>query len=241
MDRPAGMEMHHGYNNAAEIPQPVSGKVLVVYRELREVQPYARALEAAGAEPVLAKARTGLGMGSAGGILLTGGDDVNPKLYGENAAPETESPDDERDAVEAALIDEALKRDLPLLAICRGLQILNVRLGGSLIQHLPGAERHVRRTPDRGLPAHRVSITPGTKLAAIAGRETWEVNSRHHQAIARLGRGLQVSARDTDDGTIEAIEYRDRRYVLAVQWHPENQAVDDPEQRKLFQSFAASL
>lgn len=218
-----------------------SRKVLVVYREISEVQPYARALEAAGAEPVLEEARAGLQIGSAGGLLLTGGDDVNPQLYGENARPETEPPDDERDAVEAALIDEALTRDLPLLAICRGLQILNVRLGGTLIQHLPTAARHVRRTPDRGLPAHGVAIQPGTRLAAIAQRESWQVNSRHHQAIARLGGGLRVSAVDPEDNTIEAIEYPERRYVVAVQWHPENQAPQDPEQRKLFQSFVAAL
>ena len=219
----------------------MSPKVLVVYREISEVQPYARALEAAGAEPLLEEARTGLEIGQACGLLLTGGGDVDPALYGETAGPETEPPDTDRDAVEAALIDEALTRDLPLLAICRGLQILNVHLGGTLVQHLPRAEHHVRRTPDRSLPAHRVSIEPGTLLASIAQRETWEVNSRHHQAVARLGGGLRVCARDPEDGTVEAIELPMRRYVLAVQWHPENQAPEDPEQRNLFRSFAAAL
>ncbi len=151
------------------------------------------------------------------------------------SAPEV--PDKERDAAEAALIDEALARDVPVLAICRGMQILNVHLGGSLIQHLPTAARHVRRTPDRGLPAHSVIIEPGTMLAGIAKKESWEVNSRHHQAVARLGKGLQ----DAEDGTIEGIELPGRRYVLAVQWHPENQQPDDPEQRKLFASFAQAL
>lgn len=216
-------------------------KVLVVYRELSAVEPYARAMEAAGVEPVLEEARPGLTMGKCRGLLLTGGGDVDPALYGETAAPETEAPDPDRDAAEAALIDEVLSRDLPLLAICRGMQILNVRLGGSLVQHLPGAAHHVRRTPDRSLPAHRVSIEPGTMLADIAGRETWEVNSRHHQAVARLGSGLRICATDPDDGTVEAIELPARRFVLAVQWHPENQASKDPEQRKLFQSFAAAL
>ena len=78
-------------------------------------------------------------------------------------------------------------------------------------------------------------------LADIAQRATWDVNSRHHQAVARLGRGVRVSARDPEDGTVEAIELPGKRYVVAVQWHPENQAVDDPEQRKLFDSFAAAL
>jgi putative glutamine amidotransferase len=205
------------------------------------VGPYARAIEAVGAEPLLREARPGLKIGSCGGLLLTGGSDVDPSLYGETPSPETEPPDPDRDAAEAALIDEALARDLPLLAICRGMQILNVHLGGSLIQHLPTAARHVRRTADKSLPAHRVAIEPDTLLSIIAGRETWEVNSRHHQAVARLAPEMLVSARDPEDGTIEAIELPRRRFVLAVQWHPENQAPGDSGQRKLFESFAAAL
>jgi len=151
------------------------------------------------------------------------------------------NPDPERDAAEAALVDEALARDVPLLGICRGMQILNVHLGGSLVQHLPTAARHVCRTSDRSLPAHSVAIEPGSLLASIANRAKWEVNSRHHQAVSRVANGLRVSARDPEDGTVEAIELPARRYVLAVQWHPENQAMTDPEQRRLFQSFAAAL
>jgi gamma-glutamyl-gamma-aminobutyrate hydrolase PuuD len=215
--------------------------ILLVYRELSEAQPYARAIEAAGAEPRLEEALPGLEIGRSHGILLTGGGDVAPAMYGESAGPETEPPDPGRDAVEAGLIDEALVRNLPLLAICRGMQILNVRLGGSLIQHLPNAERHVRRTPDRSMPAHKVVIEQGTMLASIAQCATWDVNSRHHQAVARLGKGLRICARDAEDGTIEAIEFPGRRYVLGVQWHPENQAPMDPEQARLFQSFVAAF
>ena len=219
----------------------MSERVLVVYRESSDVQPYARAIESVGAEPVLEEVRTGLRIGPCCGLLLTGGGDVDPALYGEIASPETDPPDPERDAVEAALIDEALARDLPLLGICRGMQLLNVHLGGSLVQHLPTVGRHVRRTSDRGLPAHRVVIEPGSMLASIAHRQMWEVNSRHHQAVARLASGFKVCASDPEDGTVEAIELPARRYVLAVQWHPENQASNDPEQRNLFQSFAAAL
>jgi putative glutamine amidotransferase len=219
----------------------VSAKVLVVYRKASEAEPYARAIATAAVRPRLEEARPGLKIGECSGLLLTGGNDVNPVLYGETALRETQPPDDERDASEAALIDEALDRDLPLLAICRGMQMLNVRLGGSLIQHLAGVAHHVRRTPDKGLPAHRVVIEPGTLLARIAHSETWEVNSRHHQAVARCGSGLRVCATDPEDGVIEAIELPGRRYVLAVQWHPENQASEDPEQRTLFQSFADAL
>ena len=218
-----------------------SARVLVVYRESAEVQPYARAIESVGAVPVLGEARSGLTIGSCCGLLLTGGGDVDPSLYGETRSPETEPPDPERDAVEAALIDEALARDLPVLGICRGMQLLNVHLGGSLVQHLSTAERHVRRTPDRSLPAHRVAIEPGSMLASIAGCDTWQVNSRHHQAVARLASGFRVSASDPEDGTVEAIELPSRRYVLAVQWHPENQAPNDSAQRNLFQSFALAL
>jgi putative glutamine amidotransferase len=219
----------------------LSASVLVVYRELSAVEPYAKAMENAGLQPVLEEACEGLKIDKCSGLLLTGGTDVDPARYGEPAAPETDTPDKQRDAAEAALIDEALARDVPVLAICRGMQILNVHLGGSLIQHLPSAARHVRRTPDRGLPAHRVVIEPGTMLASIAHKESWEVNSRHHQAVARLGNGLRVCAKDAEDGTIEGIELPGRRYVLAVQWHPENQQADDPEQRKLFASFAQVL
>ena len=220
---------------------PVTSKVLVIYREAADAEPYARAIEAVGAEPLLEEARPGLKIGSCRGLLLTGGSDVDPLLYGETPSPETEPPDSERDTAEAALIDEVFARDLPLLAICRGMQILNVHLGGSLVQHLATATRHVRRTPDKSLPAHRVAIEPGTLLASIAGSETWEVNSRHHQAVARIAPGMRVCARDPEDGTIEAIELPLRSFVLAVQWHPENQAPKDSGQRSLFESFAAAL
>ena len=220
---------------------PVTKKVLVVYRKAADVEPYACAIEAVGVAPLLQEARPGLKIGPCGGLLLTGGSDVDPLLYGETRSPETEPPDPDRDAAEGALIDEALARDLPLLAICRGMQILNVHLGGSLVQHLPTAARHVRRTADKSLPAHRVEIEHGTLLSSIARSESWEVNSRHHQAVARIAPGMRVCARDPEDGTIEAIELPVRRFVLAVQWHPENQAPGNGSQRNLFESFAATL
>jgi gamma-glutamyl-gamma-aminobutyrate hydrolase PuuD len=215
--------------------------VLVVYRDRSAVVPYAAAVDAAGAQPRLEEAKSGIRLGECAGLLLTGGTDVDPAMYGEVRAPETEPPDQERDSLEAALIGEALARDIPLLAICRGMQILNVARGGSLVQHLPGAARHVRRTPDRALAAHSVSIEPGTLLAEVAQQSSWEVNSRHHQAIARLGAGLRICARDPEDGTVEAVDLPGRRFVLAVQWHPEDQAPCDAEQRKLFQRFCAAL
>lgn len=187
------------------------------------------------------EALAGLHLEDNAGLLLTGGSDVEPRLYGEEPAPETQQPDRVRDEVERLLIDEALQRDVPLLAICRGLQILNVHLGGSLFQHLPTATRHERRTPDRGMPAHSVSVIDGTLLSDIAKRATWEVNSRHHQAIKDPGTRLKISATDPVDGVVEAAELPGRKFVLGVQWHPENQVPADREQLKLFTRFAQSL
>jgi len=174
-------------------------------------------------------------------LVLVGGNDVDPARYGENRQPETEEPDSERDTAEFSLVAQALERDLPVLAICRGLQVLNVFHGGSLIQHLHPPERHQRTDIDRSLPVHAVTIHPDTLLSAIAGTRTWQVNSRHHQAVRAVGQGLRVSAVDAEDGTVEALERPDKPFVLAVQWHPEDQAPRDPAQARIFQSFGAAL
>lgn len=206
-----------------------------------ESQPYEEALRAAGIEPVLISPDSAIPQGTSG-LLLMGGSDVNPALYGEARHAETQESDDARDELECALIRDTLARDLPLLAICRGVQILNVQHGGTLVQHLDSTERHRRRTEDRGLPAHQVEIVPGTRLAFIAGNtRTWDVNSRHHQAIERLGEGLLISARDPEDGIIEAVERPDKRFVVGVQWHPENMSPVDDRQARLFQAFAEAL
>jgi gamma-glutamyl-gamma-aminobutyrate hydrolase PuuD len=212
-----------------------------------DTAPYEAAVRYVGGEPVVIAADTqpstiGELLDAAGGVLLMGGDDVNPRLYGEEAGPHTEPPDSHRDTIELALLHEAMHRDLPMLAICRGMQLLNVRLGGSLVQHLPSVERHVRRTPDRGAPAHTVRIESGSLLARIAGESlSWDVNSRHHQGIAQLGARLRVSARDPEDGVIEAIERPDRRFCLGVQWHPENQCATDSRHADLFRAFVAAF
>jgi putative glutamine amidotransferase len=176
------------------------------------------------------------------GLMLMGGSDVNPIRYGEQRRAETDEPDDLRDELELALIAEALHRDLPVLAICRGLQILNVQHGGTLLQHLEPVERHRIRTKDLSLPAHSIDIEPGTALSQVAHEHRqWDVNSRHHQAAARVGAGLRVSARHPDDGVIEALERPDKRFVVAVQWHPENQSAVSEEQARLFRAFARAL
>jgi putative glutamine amidotransferase len=221
--------------------QVVNKKVLVIYREADRVAPYRDALLAAGLNPVLREANHPLSLGDSGGLLLTGGSDVDPKLYGETRQAETEPPDEERDALESSLVEEALARDLPILAICRGLQILNVSQGGTLIQHLDPLHRHERTDVSREMPVHPVTIQPDTLLCNISGTATWQVNSRHHQAVRTVAGNLRVSAFDPDDRTIEALEHPERRFVLAVQWHPEDQARIDPGQFKIFQSFGAAI
>jgi putative glutamine amidotransferase len=203
--------------------------------------PYEKALRAAGIEPVLIEPGSEIPSDTCG-LLLMGGSDVNPARFGETRHSETDSPDDARDDLECALIEDFLRRDRPILAICRGIQILNVQQGGTLVQHLDSTEHHRVRTADRGLPAHKVEVVPGTELAAITGEPlTLDVNSRHHQAIAEPGEGLRVSARDPEDGTIEAVERPDKRFVVGVQWHPENQSPTDERQARLFRAFAAAL
>jgi gamma-glutamyl-gamma-aminobutyrate hydrolase PuuD len=203
--------------------------------------PYEEALRGAGIEPILIHPGAPISEG-ASGLLLMGGTDVNPVRFGQAPQINTETPDDARDSLECTLIEDFLAHDLPVLAICRGVQILNVQHGGTLIQHLDATPHHRVKTEDKGLPAHRVEIAPGTKLAAIAGEPpTMEVNSRHHQAIGRIGEGLRVSAHDPEDGTIEAVERPDKRFVIGVQWHPENMSASDERQARLFQTFAAAL
>jgi putative glutamine amidotransferase len=216
-------------------------QALVIYRNADKVAPYRDALLAAGVNPVLQDANRPLSLIGFDGLVLTGGPDVDPKLYGETRHAETDQPDSERDEVEASLLKEALALDLPVLAICRGLQILNVSQGGTLVQHLHPPQRHQRTDTRRDHPVHAVSIEPGTLLAHIAGKNTWQVNSRHHQAVKKLARNLRVSAVDAQDGIIEALEHPEKRFVLAVQWHPEDQALVDPGQLEIFRRFGAAV
>lgn len=216
-------------------------QVLLMYREPDRLPPYETAAAAAGLAYSSQLPSSSLTLQDASGLILLGGTDVNPALYGEEPHPETDPPDIERDTAEMALLWEALERDLPVLAICRGHQLMNVCLGGSLIQHIPNPDRHRQRNSDAALPAHEIAIEPGTLLSKIAGTKTWSVNSRHHQAIRVLGQGLRVAAVDPEDGTIEAVDMPDHRFVLGVQWHPEDQLTRFPEQLQLFRAFASAL
>jgi putative glutamine amidotransferase len=154
------------------------------------------------------------------GLVVTGGVDVDPALYGAEYHPEMAGTRPERDRAEAALVDGALERDLPLLAICRGSQLLNVLRGGDMIQHLdeePAADVHGNGA---GITVqHQLAVKRGSRLAALVGEST-AVESEHHQGFGRIGDGLEEVAW-APDGTVEALEDPNRRFALAVIWHPE--------------------
>ena len=154
------------------------------------------------------------------GVVFSGGADVDPSRYGADPHPETDTPQTRRDAGEMALLQAALERDMPVLAICRGFQLLNVARGGDLIQHLPeeiGHDDH-KQVPGE-FAVHPVEVKEGTRLASIVG-ESSEVTSHHHQALGRLGKGLVETAWAVD-GTLEAVEDPSQRFTVGVQWHPE--------------------
>jgi putative glutamine amidotransferase len=154
------------------------------------------------------------------GMLFPGGADLDPELYEQDPHDETFGVDSERDQAELTLLEEALARDMPVLAVCRGSQVLNVARGGDLQQHLPdvvGDERH-KHAPGT-FSDHDVTVEAGTRLAALVGERAL-VKSHHHQGFGRIGVGLRVAAR-AEDGTIEAVEDPELRFAVGVLWHPE--------------------
>jgi putative glutamine amidotransferase len=165
------------------------------------------------------------------GLILSGGADLDPELYGEEAHEATFGVDPARDQAELLLLKAALDRDMPVLAICRGSQVLNVALGGDLEQHIPdqlGHEGH-KETPG-AFSEHAVELDPDTHLAEVLG-DRIEIKSHHHQGFRRLGKGLREAAH-ADDGTLEAVEDPSRRFALGVLWHPEA-----GEDRRLFEAL----
>jgi putative glutamine amidotransferase len=158
------------------------------------------------------------------GLMLAGGADIDPGSYGEPAHPQTIDTVPERDAFEIALTRAAVERDLPVLGICRGMQLINVALGGTLLQHLPehlGHEDHRRVLGSFDGADHDVELDQGSLAALAAGEVAHATKSHHHQGVDRLGEGLKVTGHSTLDGLVEAVELADRRFVLGVQWHPE--------------------
>jgi putative glutamine amidotransferase len=158
------------------------------------------------------------------GLVLAGGADIDPAVYGERAHPETVDTVPERDRFEITLVRAAIERDLPVLGICRGMQLINVAYGGTLLQHLPerfGHHEHLRVVGTFDGADHDVDLIEGSLAARAAGETHHATKSHHHQGVDRLGEGLQISGSSSMDGLPEAIEMPDRRFVLGVQWHPE--------------------
>ena len=163
-------------------------------------------------------------LSGADGLLLLGGEDVAPERYGETDRC-CERINLQRDAFELVLLRSALRKELPILGICRGVQILAVALGGTLRQDLPaelsrGRSRVIHRGPRRTDSRHRIAVEKGTTLSRLIGRDALLVNSHHHQAVRAMPPRVRVSARSAD-GVIEAIEHPDKKFVLGIQWHPE--------------------
>ena len=196
---------------------------------------YVRAVEEAGGRALLVPpSEDGVEetLDAVDALVFSGGSDLDPALYGQQPHPQTDGVVVERDRAELELLQAALARDMPVLAICRGSQVLNVARGGDLVQHLPdvvGDEKH-KHTPGAWAD-HDVEIDDGTRLGEQLGGDRAPVKSHHHQGFGRLGEGLRVSAH-ADDGTIEALEDPDARFAVGVLWHPEA-----GEDRKLFEGL----
>jgi gamma-glutamyl-gamma-aminobutyrate hydrolase PuuD len=224
-------------------PMPVIG-----ITSCRKIEDYRQAMLHAGGEVRIIEPSMGVKQALAGidGLMLTGGDDIGPSRYGESQHEKVVEVDPERDEFEIPLAAEARTRGLPILAICRGVQVLNVAAGGTLVQDIPsqvtGALEHRLEVPPHSSfeLAHEIWIDKDTLLSRLmsdrlSGADTCEVNSRHHQAVRQVAPGFRVSA-TAPDGIIEAIEDPDALFCLGVQWHPEN-FWRTGEFRPLFEGF----
>jgi putative glutamine amidotransferase len=218
-------------------------------QRVRVNQAYTDALAAAGLIPmVLPPIDPTLAVASlrdVAGLVLTGGEDVDPALFGDAPHPATDAPHAARDAYEIALALAAREQRVPTLAICRGAQVLNVALGGTLVQDIPSQEpSDIEHAPagKRAERVHVVDIEPSSRLAHIVGARRITTNSSHHQSVRRTADELRVTAR-SEDGIIEGLEPRDPAWwAVAVQWHPEElTATDEDWDRRLFAAFAAAV
>lgn len=203
--------------------------ITVLLRDSTGYKNYVQRVREAGGEPVqLAPGDPGSAteLDQLDGLLLTGGGDVDPARYGAERHPETDGIHPDLDDLEVRLVQAARERELPILAICRGHQLLNVALGGQLHQHIDGD--HHRAHTSEGYPSrfHQVRIESGSRLGSLLGTDDLEVNSRHHQAVLpeTIAPGLRATA-FSPDGLIEAMESSDGSWVTSVQWHPEREEV----------------
>lgn len=225
-------------------------EVIRALRRVRVNEAYTAALLQAGVIPLVIppvdEAQAAAALDAVDGLLLTGGEDVDPARFGADRHPTVQDVHAARDSSEIALLVEARRRRLPTLAICRGIQVANVALGGTLIQDIPtqrpDAGRHDVGDEGRAARVHRVAVTPGSTLAGAIGATDLVTNSIHHQAVDRPATGLRVTAR-ADDGIVEGAEWQDDDWwMVGVQWHPE-ELIDDgePWDRALFAAFARQL
>jgi putative glutamine amidotransferase len=223
---------------ATRMPNPAGRPVFGIN------EPYVKSVIDAGGIPVLipldlSNADLDVLLKRLNGILFTGGPDVDPRLYGKELQPTDEGVDVARDRLELHLIHSLVQKYKPFLGICRGCQVINVALGGSLYQHLPeqfpGDLQHDQHGQPRNYLAHRVTIEPDSSLAhIIACQQAW-VNSLHHQGVHQLASHLQATA-IASDGLVEAFELPEYPFALAVQWHPE-ELQEHEGMRKLFRAF----
>lgn len=210
---------------------------------------YVECVEAAGGLPILLPNREDTAVAATcldlvDGLLLSGGDDVHPRLFGEAPHRAIDLVDERRDRFEIALVHAARQRNLPVLGVCRGIQLMNVALGGDMYQDIPSQFEnslgHAQKTLGEGA-WHEIDLRPGSCLAAIAGGTRAAVNSHHHQACRRLAEGLLASATAVGDGIIEGLEDPTMTFFVGVQWHPEVlEGGADPFSRRLFGAFVAA-
>jgi putative glutamine amidotransferase len=206
---------------------------------------YYERLRDVGLEPV-DLSESGQSLDGCAGLLLTGGVDIDPRLYGQAPGTQTHEWNRDRDDFELGLLRDALDGDIPVLAICRGHQLLNVCLGGGLLQHIDSEEHRALNDEGHSSRWHEVSLSGDSRLASIYGFEKLRVNSRHHQAVTRevLARGLRVAA-VSDDGLVEGVESESHTWVVGVQWHPERDEEQTPgfaaSSRRLFEAFREAV
>ena len=206
---------------------------------------YVHAVENAGGVPILIPIFQDLSLLDTllprlDGLLLSGGIDIEAARFGEERHPLADEPDRELDAIELMLASRALQEDIPTLGICRGMQLLNVALDGTLYQDIddlrPASLHHTRRDMPRDFLAHRVTVLPGSRMEQLLGTNSFVVNSLHHQAVHKPGRGVVISGQ-AEDGIPELLEVPDRRFVMAAQFHPEEFYRKEPVCARLFAGF----
>jgi putative glutamine amidotransferase len=250
---------HHSRDHKRTRQTPVHKRPIVAVTATTELvkssgkvrvnRAYTEALLAAGLIPLVVPPMTGDAasaiLDTVDGLVLTGGEDVDPALFGADRHPATGPANDMRDECELALAREAARRKIPTLAICRGVQVLNIALGGTLVQDIPsevGSALNHDSEGARGQRVHGVTLTSGSRIAGIAKATDISTNSFHHQSVGRVADGLAVTGQSSD-GVIEAVECSDRGWwAVGVQWHPEEltQTSEDWD-RKLFSAFADAV